>query len=148
MLLYRKSSRPCSRRSTLLGLSVRRQSPPSTTRSFRRRGCSRQNPSSLKDLSESIHPQHRTRRLRPWTDHWCICASAEAGGEGTDATAADGSWWLKPRDVRNDSAGRRPSPKAVGCRGGPDNLCLATDAFCSCDNSENNRTRRNVSASH
>jgi hypothetical protein len=72
-----------------------------------------------------------------------MCASAEAGGEGTDltdATAADGLRWLMPRDVRSDNAGRRPpemrrscQPKAVGCGAGPDNLCLATDAFCSCD---------------
>jgi hypothetical protein len=87
-----------------------------------------------------------------------MCASAEAGGEGmdlTDATAADGLRWLRPRDVRSDSAGRRPpemrrscQPKAIGCGGGPDNLCLATDAFCSCDNSENSKTRHDVSASH
>ena len=85
-------------------------------------------------------------------------ASAEAGGEGTDvtdATSTDGLRWLRPRDVRSDNAGRRPpemrrscQPNAVGCGGGPDNLCLATDAFCSCDNSENNKTRLDVSAPH
>ena len=68
-----------------------------------------------------------------------MCTSVERGGEGTDftdATAADGLWWLRPRDVRSDSADRRPpemrrscQPKAFGCDRGPDNLCLATDAF-------------------
>ena len=38
-------------------------------------------------------------------------------------------------------------PKAVGCGGGPENLCLATDTFCSCDTSENNKTGRDVGAS-
>jgi hypothetical protein len=69
-----------------------------------------------------------------------MCASAAVDGEGmdlTDATAADGLQLLRPRDVRSDNAGRRPpemrrsrQPKAVGCGGGPDNLCSATDAFC------------------
>src|SRR6516164_7293743 len=73
----------------------------------------------------------------------------------TDATAGDGFRWLRPRDVRSDNAGRRPpemrrscQPKAVGCGGSPDNLCLVTDAFCYCDNSENIKTRLDVSAPH
>jgi hypothetical protein len=75
---------------------------------------------------------------------------AEAGGERTDLTdgiAADGLRRLRPRDVRSDNAGRRPpemrrscQPKAVECGGGPDNLCLATDAFCSCDTTKQSNT--------
>jgi hypothetical protein len=79
-------------------------------------------------------------------------ASAEAGGEGTDvtdATSTDGLRWLRPRASRSDNAGRRPPEmrrsrqlKALGCAERSDNLCLATDVFCSCDNSENNKTTR------
>jgi hypothetical protein len=64
---------------------------------------------------------------------------------------AIGAGLLRPRAVRNDSAGRRPpemrqsrQPKVVGCGGSPDNLCLATDVYCSCGNSENNKTTRAV----
>ena len=41
-------------------------------------------------------------------------ASAEASGEGMDATAADELQWLRPRDVRSDSAGRRILPAEGG----------------------------------
>jgi hypothetical protein len=50
------------------------------------------------------------------------------------------SLWLRPRDVRTGDAAHRPREmrrscqlKADGCRGDPDSLYLATDAFCSCD---------------
>jgi hypothetical protein len=62
------------------------------------------------------------------------------------------SLWLRPRDVRTDDAVHRPREmscqlKAVGSRGGPDNLCLMTDAFYFCDNSENSRPKRDGGAS-
>jgi hypothetical protein len=101
------------------------------------------------------------RAPRLWTDDRSfqdMCASVAAGGEGpdlTDGIAVDGLRWLRPRDVRSDNGGRRPpemqrscQPTEIGCGGGPDNLCLVTDAFCSCDNSENNKTKRDVGAPH
>jgi hypothetical protein len=65
------------------------------------------------------------------------------------------SLWLRPRDVRSGDAAHRPREmrrscqlKADGCRGDPDSLYLATDAFCSCDKNENNKTKLDGGASH
>ena len=65
------------------------------------------------------------------------------------------SLWLRLRDVRTDDGVRRPREmrqfcqrKAVGSGGDPDSLYLATDAFCSDDNNENNKTKRDGGASH
>jgi hypothetical protein len=108
-------------------------------------------------ISESVHPQQSNPPAATLDGPLVLCAARlkRAETDLTDGTAADGLRLLRPRDVRSDNAGRRPPEmrrscqrKAVGYGGGPDNLCLATDAFCSCDNSENNKTGRDVSAFH
>jgi hypothetical protein len=65
------------------------------------------------------------------------------------------SLWLRPRDVGTDDGVHRPREmrrscqlKAVGCRGDPDSLYLVTDAFCSDDSNENNKTKRDGGACH
>jgi hypothetical protein len=65
------------------------------------------------------------------------------------------SMWLKPRDVRTGDGVHRPPEmrlpcqlKAVGSRGDPDSRYLVTDAFCSDDNNQNNKTKRDGGASH
>jgi hypothetical protein len=63
--------------------------------------------------------------------------------------------WLRPRDVRTDDGVHRPREmrrscqlKAVESSEAPDSLYLVTDAFCSGDNNENNKTKRDGGASH
>jgi hypothetical protein len=65
------------------------------------------------------------------------------------------SLWLRLRDVRTDDGVHRPREmrrscqrKAVRSSGDPDSLYLGTDAFCSDDNNENNKIKRDGGASH
>ena len=62
---------------------------------------------------------------------------------------------LRLRDVRTDDGVHRPPEmrlpcrlEAVGLSGDPDSLYLGKDAFCSDDNNENNKIKRDASASH
>jgi hypothetical protein len=77
--------------------------------------------------------------------------------KGTDVAerTARLSLWLRPRDVRSGDVAHRPREmrrscqlKAAGCGGNPDSLYVVTDAFCSCDNNENNKTKLDGGASH
>ena len=96
-----------------------------------------------------------SRDLDRAPDMGCPTQWVERDGSRRSDGAIRPLLWLRPRDVRTDDGVHRPREmrrscqrKAVGSSGDPDSLYLATDAFCSDDNNENNKTKPDGGASH
>jgi hypothetical protein len=113
--------------------------------------------SEICPFSESGHRdrQNRESQSSPSPGYGLPYAMGGKGRISPERRRDRRSLWLRPRDVRTDDGVRRPREmrrscqrKAVGSSGDPDSLYLATDAFCSDDNNENNKTKRDGGASH
>jgi hypothetical protein len=150
MLIRDRDSRPCSEISPFSesGLSLLKN--PSD-----HRGCSSATAFVRSRNPVTVISKIESRNLDRAPDMGCPTQWVERDGSRRSDGAIRPLLWLRPRDVRTDDGVHRPREmrrscqrKAVESSGDPDSLYLATDAFCSDDNKENNKIKRDGGASH